>query len=512
MPKLFAILILAITFATAASARALPRDLLAAASDEAVVLAHIQPPDKTDPDATAEQTLILSRRLGKETHWRKLATLGQRVVSIAACGEDAKVLLDSGDWMTVWDDGQAFGPPAPGVQFIALAADHEKLWAIGRPAPAATQPTTEAADLASTTNASTQPAWPRTPAVYRFDEQHWTRVMALPPEIDPTASTAAFSFAIIESQPVLATSNGGNGIRVWTAQGDGQDDRWLPPHDLPPATPIISFDILADGLPPTIWLTQGGAGFLANIAGDQPLSPDGAAATEPRSAARAAEAIRLFSASGDQLYEQAYSTDGTPMGKRAQLVIDLMGPESEIQNWLAPALTVIITMLLFGAARRGGLPETPPAVAQANLSLAPLFPRFAAGAIDAIPVLLSILYVARQMSLAGTVDGIPTNDQMIPFYIGSGIYLLYTITTELIFGRTLGKWLFGLQIITLEGTRPSRPTLLLRNALRIIDLVLIWLPLAMVLFSPLRQRVGDLVAGTLVVQPTPPQTPEPPTP
>jgi uncharacterized RDD family membrane protein YckC len=33
----------------------------------------------------------------------------------------------------------------------------------------------------------------------------------------------------------------------------------------------------------------------------------------------------------------------------------------------------------------------------------------------------------------------------------------------------------------------------------------------MVLFSPLRQRVGDLVASTLVVQPTPPQTPQAPT-
>ena len=38
---------------------------------------------------------------------------------------------------------------------------------------------------------------------------------------------------------------------------------------------------------------------------------------------------------------------------------------------------------------------------------------------------------------------------------------------------------------------------LMRNALRIIDLPAF--PLALILFSPLRQRAGDLAAGTLVV-------------
>jgi uncharacterized RDD family membrane protein YckC len=518
MQKLVLLLIFAFFVALASPAGASPRDLLATSSDEAVVVARVQPPDKNDPDKTDPQpptdhTLILTRRLSKETRWRKLATLSGRVISIAACDEDAKVLLDSGDWLTIWADGQAFGPPAPDVRLIALAADHDSLWAAGVPAPMinpiTTEPTAAAkspeANVANTTApvSATQPAmWPRTPAIYKFDQNQWSRVMALPVDagnIDPSA----FSLAVIDHQPVLATSNGGNGIRVWTVQ----DDHWSAPREFNSTSPIGNFDILNAGLPPTIWLTDAGPGMLADVAGERPLSSDGAATNDPRSATRAAEAIRLYSASGDHLYEQAYGSDGSPMGKRAELVVDLVGPDSELENWLAPTLTVVITMLLFGAARRGGIGELPASLVEANLTLAPLLPRFAAGVIDALPVLISILFTARQMTVAGVTDDMPTNDQMIPFYIGSGIYLVYTIAAELLFRRTFGKWIFGLQIVNVAGGTPPRAALLIRNVLRVVDLILVWLPLAMVFFSPLRQRVGDIAAGTLVVRSTSPPKP-----
>ena len=508
--KVFPLLVLVLTAVISSAAGALPRDLLATASDQALILARVEPPDKNDPDAPTDRTIILTRRLGKDTRWRKLATLGRRVVSVAACDEDAKVLLDTGDWMTIWADGDAFGPPAPNVRLIALAADRDVLWAVGVPAPSTTEPSaaTESSEppavSAMAPASSTQPAdWPRTPAIYRFDGVQWSRIIALPTDLD-SMEPAAFSLAIIEHQPVLA-ANVGHGIRVWTAQ----DDHWSGPRDLNSSRTVINFDILSAGLPPTIWLTDGGPGFLADVAGERPLGPDGSPPTDPRSAARAAEAIRLYSASGDHLYEQAYGPDGGPMGNRAELLIDLTGPDSEVQNWLAPTLTVIVTMLLFGAARRGGVGELPQGLAESNLTLAPLVPRFAAGAIDALPVLLSILYVARLMAIAGVTDDMPTNQQMIPFYIGSGIYLLYTIGSEVLFGKTLGKWIFGLQIVSLDGSRPPRTALLLRNLLHLVDLILMWLPLAMILFSPLRQRLGDLAAGTLVVRTAEVEPPKP---
>jgi uncharacterized RDD family membrane protein YckC len=111
-----------------------------------------------------------------------------------------------------------------------------------------------------------------------------------------------------------------------------------------------------------------------------------------------------------------------------------------------------------------------------------------------------MLIVAGQLSQNGSGAQMPTNGQMLPFYIGTGIYLLYVSLSELVFATTLGKWIFGLKIVTAEGTRPPAVAILVRNILRLVDITLVWLPLAVVLFSPLRQRLGDITAATLVVR------------
>ena len=54
-------------------------------------------------------------------------------------------------------------------------------------------------------------------------------------------------------------------------------------------------------------------------------------------------------------------------------------------------------------------------------------------------------------------------------------------------------------MVGLDGQRPGPGPLLTRNLLRIIDLLIAFFPLVLVLYSPLRQRAGDVAAGTLVV-------------
>jgi len=44
-----------------------------------------------------------------------------------------------------------------------------------------------------------------------------------------------------------------------------------------------------------------------------------------------------------------------------------------------------------------------------------------------------------------------------------------------------------------------KPVFLIRNLLRVVDLIMLFFPLSFVIFSPLRQRVGDMAAGTIVV-------------
>ena len=68
-------------------------------------------------------------------------------------------------------------------------------------------------------------------------------------------------------------------------------------------------------------------------------------------------------------------------------------------------------------------------------------------------------------------------------------------------GRTFGKWALGLRVVSREGGRPGTPAFLVRNAVRSVDLV-VGVPL--MALDPLSRRLGDRLAGTLVVHAHPP--------
>jgi uncharacterized RDD family membrane protein YckC len=68
-------------------------------------------------------------------------------------------------------------------------------------------------------------------------------------------------------------------------------------------------------------------------------------------------------------------------------------------------------------------------------------------------------------------------------------------------GQTPGKRALGLRVVGDDGAPVTPLASLLRNALRVVELPLGYAPaVLLVALSPRRQRLGDLVAGTLVVQ------------
>ena len=68
-------------------------------------------------------------------------------------------------------------------------------------------------------------------------------------------------------------------------------------------------------------------------------------------------------------------------------------------------------------------------------------------------------------------------------------------------GQTPGKRALGLRVVRLDGAPVGVGESLVRNALRVVELPLGYAPAVLaVALSPRRQRLGDLVAGTLVVQ------------
>jgi uncharacterized RDD family membrane protein YckC len=68
-------------------------------------------------------------------------------------------------------------------------------------------------------------------------------------------------------------------------------------------------------------------------------------------------------------------------------------------------------------------------------------------------------------------------------------------------GQTPGKRALGLRVVAADGAPVGPVESLIRNALRAVELPLAYAPaVVMVALGPRRQRLGDLVAGTLVIQ------------
>ncbi|MFQ3546467.1 RDD family protein [Halobacillus rhizosphaerae] len=87
---------------------------------------------------------------------------------------------------------------------------------------------------------------------------------------------------------------------------------------------------------------------------------------------------------------------------------------------------------------------------------------------------------------------------IVIFLIFWGYFFLFEVITG---GRTPGKMLLGVRVIQEDGSSATSLSLLVRNLLRIIDMLPAYylLGLMMIFLHPGHKRIGDLVAGTIVV-------------
>lgn len=77
---------------------------------------------------------------------------------------------------------------------------------------------------------------------------------------------------------------------------------------------------------------------------------------------------------------------------------------------------------------------------------------------------------------------------------------LYSIPFEILMGATPGKRIVGCEVVKEDGERCNPFQIVLRNVIRAVEYHFVPLT-ALVLLTPARQRVGDLIAKTVVVQP-----------
>jgi uncharacterized RDD family membrane protein YckC len=83
------------------------------------------------------------------------------------------------------------------------------------------------------------------------------------------------------------------------------------------------------------------------------------------------------------------------------------------------------------------------------------------------------------------------------FLIDWGYFAGQEIATR---GRTLGKRVMRLRVVTAEGGTPGAGALLIRNLVRTLDVLV---GVVLMALDPLSRRLGDRLAGTLVVHDRP---------
>jgi len=152
-------------------------------------------------------------------------------------------------------------------------------------------------------------------------------------------------------------------------------------------------------------------------------------------------------------------------------------------------------------ARKSALEIATPEGIVFSYELATPVPRALACAVDTV-AWLGMAYSAGRIA---TGAGFLSPDWAS--FLGVTLYFAISVGYAIVlewrwYGQTLGKRLFGLRVIDAHGLRLQLAQIVLRNLLRPIDaLPLFYLAGGMtVLVSPKGQRLGDLVANTVVAR------------
>lgn len=131
--------------------------------------------------------------------------------------------------------------------------------------------------------------------------------------------------------------------------------------------------------------------------------------------------------------------------------------------------------------------------------------RLAAGIVDA--VILALLFLLLVLGLVALRSADPTG--VTGFFVGlvAGGVVLIVLGYHVLFhqfagGRTPGKMLLSIRVVSADGYPPSFLALVLRALVWPVDMLpvpILPIGLIVIALTPRRQRLGDIVAGTVVV-------------
>jgi uncharacterized RDD family membrane protein YckC len=161
-------------------------------------------------------------------------------------------------------------------------------------------------------------------------------------------------------------------------------------------------------------------------------------------------------------------------------------------------VAMVMMMLFYRRAPRGHQLDLPERVVLAGYGR-----RAAAGLVDLLPGfwLAGVLY---DTTIGETLLYWPGNGvakvipAMRPGFVVIVVTVAHTTLFELLFARSLGKWFTGLYVADFTGKPATPGPAFVRAISRVFDLFAP-LMLVLVVISPARQRLGDILARTIVV-------------
>lgn len=176
---------------------------------------------------------------------------------------------------------------------------------------------------------------------------------------------------------------------------------------------------------------------------------------------------------------------------------------SEQTVWLVPVLVLAAAVLIMFARIRkdsAAVPVFPPGFVTADF-----LRRILAFCFDLAPCVLitAVIFGVDAPVIVGQWAHFNVGwDVMLPRLVVVILFALHTGISEAISGKTFGKSILGLKVISTNGKPPSLGQVIVRNFLKIFDLIA-WPLLFLPLMRPYGQRLGDLAAKTVVVMPEP---------
>jgi uncharacterized RDD family membrane protein YckC len=164
---------------------------------------------------------------------------------------------------------------------------------------------------------------------------------------------------------------------------------------------------------------------------------------------------------------------------------------------LAAGMTVYGIVLAFRIGRRRMQHPLPPAK---DISIGPVFHRSIAFITDVFfcgAVVLALGDTFNLFHAKGVMSVNGPDVQLFQVFFSIGL-AVYSFAMESLFGWTIGKRILKMSTASQQGGRASLYSLFLRNTFKLLVPQLMFLDMIVFIFSTRNQRLGDLVAGTVV--------------